>query len=600
MSDLIKDYSVVGIDDNLVINESLLNIEEVQDVNTITDIATGVADAATRLLTATHDLIFSVTDADTVAWVAGNVYLKDGTSYAIAAGNTGNMVAENFIYFDLDVSKVALQLTTDKENAEGPHKILVAVAQNAANEALFKVYNSKEENMDGGNIRKGSLTVNELNFTPVDSSTVIATINASSEGIQIDADNIKISGATTFTAGYDPTGRVLAVGGTYDSAAVGARVRIFPDASTGIQVIDDAGADVFKVMVGGATVGDIIFGNYSGGQGIFYDKSLGTTTFKGSITITGGSGIASLTDAGDLATLDTIGASKLDTTVISGGKIITGLLTASNIQTGTLNASLITVQNFTVGTNVNIGTAFPAASAGDLAYLNLVSAAKLDTTVIVGGYIKTSLLTASNIQTGTLNASLVSVTNLNASNITTGSLNASVITVTNLNASNISTGVLSPDRIDTFAIRVSKLNSDATDRFFTSSSIKSSIEAWRHGSDVTLIDGGKIYTGSVNANRITANTITGSQITTGRLDTTTQSISSKLAIGAALTPTNALYVNGSVDVVANVNCVKVNLSPGSSNPSTQGDIVCYDSGGTEQFRGKPGGAWTGSFDMTAY
>ena len=64
--------------------------------------------------------------------------------------------------------------------------------------------------------------------------------------------------------------------------------------------------------------------------------------FKGKLIITGGSGLAKLTDAGDLALKDTIGAIDCDTTIISGGKIITGLLTASNIQTGTLTG--ITIQ----------------------------------------------------------------------------------------------------------------------------------------------------------------------------------------------------------------------------------------------------------------
>ena len=59
-------------------------------------------------------------------------------------------------------------------------------------------------------------------------------------------------------------------------------------------------------------------------------------TIKGTVTITGGSGIANLTDAGNLATRDTVGTSQVDTTIISGGKIITGLLTATNIRTGYL------------------------------------------------------------------------------------------------------------------------------------------------------------------------------------------------------------------------------------------------------------------------
>lgn len=142
--------------------------------------------------------------------------------------------------------------------------------------------------IDGGKIYAGSVTTSQLNFVPVTGSNVIAKINASAEGITIDADNITINGATTFGSGYDPTGRVLAVGGSYDSAASGARVRIFPDANTGIQVIDDAAADVFKVEVGGTNVGDVTIGNWAGGQGIKYDKSAGTTSFAGTLVASAG------------------------------------------------------------------------------------------------------------------------------------------------------------------------------------------------------------------------------------------------------------------------------------------------------------------------
>lgn len=45
---------------------------------------------------------------------------------------------------------------------------------------------------------------------------------------------------------------------------------------------------------------------------------------------------------------------------------------------------------------------------------------------------------------------------------------------------------------------------------------------------------------------------------------------------------------------------KVNLKPQAANPSSQGDIVCYDNGVTEQFRGRPSGSFSGSFDMSAY
>lgn len=158
--------------------------------------------------------------------------------------------------------------------------------------------------IDGGSISTNTITTTQLNFTPVQSTDVIAKINSSAEGITIDADNLTINAATTFASGYDPTGRVLAVGGSYDSAASGARVRIFPDANTGIQVIDNATADVFKCVVGGTDVGDVIIGNYSGGQGIFYDKSANSTTFAGILSATTGTFASLYTNSADGLILD--------------------------------------------------------------------------------------------------------------------------------------------------------------------------------------------------------------------------------------------------------------------------------------------------------
>jgi hypothetical protein len=46
-------------------------------------------------------------------------------------------------------------------------------------------------------ITTGTVTAAQLNFTPATSTNVIATINASAEGLAITADRISISGSTT-------------------------------------------------------------------------------------------------------------------------------------------------------------------------------------------------------------------------------------------------------------------------------------------------------------------------------------------------------------------------------------------------------------------
>ena len=120
--------------------------------------------------------------------------------------------------------------------------------------------------------------------------------------------------------------------GNIGTAESGARVEIFPDSNTGIQVIDDGGNDVFLANVGGTNVGDVVIGDLAGDH-IQWDKSASNLNVKGGITITGGSGIANLTDAGDLATKDAALVSNGDV-VIDGSLSITGDIQSNNFSSG--------------------------------------------------------------------------------------------------------------------------------------------------------------------------------------------------------------------------------------------------------------------------
>ncbi|MHA1225176.1 MAG: hypothetical protein ACTSPV_00370 [Candidatus Hodarchaeales archaeon] len=57
--------------------------------------------------------------------------------------------------------------------------------------------------------------------------------------------------------------------------------------------------------------------------------------------------------------------------------------------------------------------------------------------------------------------------------------------------------------IDAGLIIVAGLDAQVTDRMFTDPTAKSNIEAWRHASDTTLIDGGDIYAHSVTIDKLT-------------------------------------------------------------------------------------------------
>jgi putative tail protein len=84
---------------------------------------------------------FSASDADTVAWGSGSLILVTGKTYSISSGNTGNMSARTYIYFDPVASATVLQTTTTAGNAVGASKILLGVAENSSGpQAFFQIF----------------------------------------------------------------------------------------------------------------------------------------------------------------------------------------------------------------------------------------------------------------------------------------------------------------------------------------------------------------------------------------------------------------------------------------------------------------------------
>ncbi len=264
-------------------------------------------------------------------WTAGTIYYG-GTSYTIEAGNAADNTYVAVYWPGADATHFGT--TTTPTSVSGRWYMAFKVA--GASTDIYPALQStiihggliQAQTVAAAQIVSNTITTAQLNFTPLVSSgtttQIIATINASAEGIRIDADNINITGSTTFASGYDPTSKVAALAGTYNSAASGARVRIFPDSSTGIVVLDDAAAEVFKVLVGGTDVGDVIIGNFAGNKGLKWDKSAGTFTVRGSLVandVTAGTftlfdgstlpfGSGSVNFAGGAFTCDTLVAKK--------------------------------------------------------------------------------------------------------------------------------------------------------------------------------------------------------------------------------------------------------------------------------------------------
>lgn len=139
----------------------------------------------------------------------------------------------------------------------------------------------------------------DIRITP---NGIVARNSSGTTTVSIDGDtgDAVFSGTVTASA---------IVASSFASASSGARVLIFPDANTGIQVIDNAGNDSFKALVGGTDVGDVIIGNYSGGKGILWDKSASAFYVTGGILTLSGSGSKFVSGtSGQTVQIDSAGA----------------------------------------------------------------------------------------------------------------------------------------------------------------------------------------------------------------------------------------------------------------------------------------------------
>lgn len=158
-----------------------------------------------------HDLVFSATDHDTVAWTSGIIYLADGTTYAIIAGNTGNIAVTTYIFLDLDSSETVLQTTPNASVAVGTRKILIAWAKNEAAglSTTFFVFGGSGQNVivDTAQIVAGAITSTKVGALAIETPALAAgaVTAAKIAALTIEAGNIK---ANTITAGQIAAGTI--------------------------------------------------------------------------------------------------------------------------------------------------------------------------------------------------------------------------------------------------------------------------------------------------------------------------------------------------------------------------------------------------------
>ncbi len=144
-------------------------------------------------------------------WAIGNLnnlYGYSANTYGIGLGKNAN--SSSFITID---PTNGIRLRYKNSGGTVTDKITLDMSGNVTISGYLQVGNAASDvnngstTITGSKITTGTITLNQLNFTPVQNTNVVASINASAEGIVISGAKIQINGSTTFASGYDPTSK---------------------------------------------------------------------------------------------------------------------------------------------------------------------------------------------------------------------------------------------------------------------------------------------------------------------------------------------------------------------------------------------------------
>jgi hypothetical protein len=214
----------------------------------------------------------------------------------------------------------------------------------------------------------------------------------------------------------------------------------------------------------------------------------------------------------------TIKESDLADGAITAEKIKVGALTAEMIEAGTITADKLSFNPYIIGTNdlddIVDGTSYAkilsSAAQGGLVLLSQAVGnidnigdgttykRVLATDISAGHILLSSVIgTLDNVANGT-SYGKVAITDIQAGHIL---LATAVGNLDNI-ADGSNYGKVALTSISAGKIIVAGLDSGVTARMFLDGTTKTNIEAWRHASDVTLIDGGDIYTGTVTTGKL--------------------------------------------------------------------------------------------------
>jgi len=154
---------------------------------------------------------FSASDDDTVAWTSGTLKVSSGNTYSIGAGTTLNMSAKTYIYFNLGGDDTEFVVTSTASNSVGDGRILIAVAEDGADEATFMMMNDHQMNITTSNIAAGAITANEISAGTITASKMNVT---QLHSIAADLGTISAGTITLNSSGHIKSGQTAYNTGT--------------------------------------------------------------------------------------------------------------------------------------------------------------------------------------------------------------------------------------------------------------------------------------------------------------------------------------------------------------------------------------------------
>lgn len=155
----------------------------------------------------------------TLSVIAGNIVTGMNITSSTDGGTDVSSIifqAANFQIYNGSAGVAPFQVSGGVVRITGSLVITAADVGAIATGGAAADINTGSTTISGGKITTGTVTLGQLNFTPATSSTIVGTINASTEGILISGSKIQIDGSVTFTSGYDPTTKITTGGAAGD------------------------------------------------------------------------------------------------------------------------------------------------------------------------------------------------------------------------------------------------------------------------------------------------------------------------------------------------------------------------------------------------